>query len=150
VICGLPQNKDELFYMFPKATFPLSYQQLKKAMDERSDSTVVLVQGEIAGFANFYVCQPGIKCSIGNVIVGPGFRGRGVATYLIKTMTQMAFDKHRARVVQISCFNANVAGLLLYSKLGFVPYEIEARKDGAGHRVALVHMKMNNRHARLS
>jgi hypothetical protein len=29
--------------------------------------------------------------------------------------------------VRISCFNGNVAGLLLYAKLGFAPFAIEPR-----------------------
>lgn len=34
----------------------------------------------------------------------------------------------------------NVIGLLLYSKIGFKPCDVEERKDNRGNRVALIHM----------
>jgi hypothetical protein len=45
--------------------------------------------------------------------------------------------------VKISCFNGNVAGLLLYAKLGFVPYAVERRLAPDGERVALVHLHLS-------
>ena len=41
----------------------------------------------------------------------------------------------------LSCFNSNVAGLLLYPKLGFVPFAIEERKNKEQERVALIHLR---------
>lgn len=41
----------------------------------------------------------------------------------------------------VSCFNANVAGLLLHAGLGFQPYAIEARQDRDGKPVALIHLR---------
>jgi hypothetical protein len=55
-------------------------------------------------------------------------------------MIELAVSKHQAKEVSISCFNQNVIGLLLYSKIGFKPYDIEERKDYTGNRVALIHM----------
>jgi len=40
----------------------------------------------------------------------------------------------------LSCFNENTAGLLLYPKLGFVPFAIEERPAPHGGRSALIHM----------
>jgi ribosomal protein S18 acetylase RimI-like enzyme len=42
---------------------------------------------------------------------------------------------------EISCFNQNTAGLLLYKKFGFEPFDIEERKDPNGQRTALIHMR---------
>jgi hypothetical protein len=53
-IVGFAQSAEELFFCFPKANWPLSIGQLAAAMAERRDSTVVLLEGRIAGFANFY------------------------------------------------------------------------------------------------
>lgn len=97
----------------------------------------------MAGFANFYICEPGEKCAIGNVVVAPTARGQGVGRYLIETMVQTAFTKYKVKEVQISCFNQNVAGLLLYPKIGFRPDYIEERFDKQGERVALIHMKLS-------
>ena len=141
-ICAFPQSAEELFYLFPKATFPLTPEQLQRAIDQRFDSTVVLRSGEVVGFANFYLREKGGACAIGNVVVAPATRGQGVGRYLIETMAAKALREHEAREVRISCFNGNVAGLLLYAKLGFLPYGVERRLDPAGSRVALVHMRL--------
>jgi len=140
-ICQFPQSELELFFMFPKASYPLTVEQLQGSIARRTDSTVVLMDGRVVGFANFHVCEPGEKCAIGNVIVAPDVRGQGVGQYLIETMVQIALTKYQAKEVQISCFNQNVPGLLLYQKLGFRPFEIEDRIDKQGNRVASIHMK---------
>lgn len=141
-ICRFPQSADELFFLFPKATFPLAAWQLQEAIAQRSDATVVELEGEVVAFANFYRWEANGRCSIGNVIVSPGVRGRGVGRYLIERMIDTAFSRHQAAEVTVSCFNQNVAGLLLYPKLGFQPFAIEERQDKDGRRVALVHMRL--------
>jgi hypothetical protein len=55
-------------------------------------------------------------------------------------MMQIAREKYRVKTIHISCFNDNLAGLLLYSSLGFTPCEIEERIDHHGNKVALIHM----------
>ena len=142
VICGFPQSEDELFFLFPKAVFPLTPLQLQDVIEQRSDSTVVELSGEIVAFANFYRWESGGRCSIGNVIVSPAARGRGVGSYLIEQMIGLAFSKHQASEVTVSCFNQNVAGLLLYPKLGFQPYAVEERQDKKGNRTALIHLRL--------
>nr|WP_320193513.1 GNAT family N-acetyltransferase [uncultured Desulfobacter sp.] len=139
-ICSFPQNKEELYYFFPKATYPLTPEQLQMAIDQRSDSTVVEQNGNVVGFANFYHWQ-GRTCCIGNVVVSPLARGRGVAEFLIKTMIHIAGIRHAAMFIEISCFNGNTAGILLYKKLGFKPFDIEERQGPTGKRVALIHMR---------
>lgn len=141
VICDFPQSGDELFFFYPKAEFPLTPEQLRNAMKERSDSTVVELNGEVVAFANFYRWEKGGCCAIGNVIVAPAARGRGVGRYLIEQMMNIAFSKHEATEVTVSCFNKNVTGLLLYAKMGFTPCSIEERKDKCGNRVALIVMR---------
>lgn len=138
-ICSFPQSEEELFYFYPKAVYPLTPEQLQRAIDQRSDSTVFVQNGSIVGFANFYHWENGI-CCIGNVIVAPFARGRGVAKFIVETMISLADHRHSANTVQISCFNQNIAGLLLYKKLGFTPFDIEERKYIDGKRVALIHM----------
>ena len=142
IICGFPQSEDELFFLFPKAEFPLSSTQLRDAIAQRSDSTVVELGGEVIAFANFYRWESGGRCSIGNVIVSPAARGRGVGRYLIEQMLGLAFSKHQASDVTVSCFNQNIAGLLLYPQLGFQPYAVEERQDRKGNRIALIHLRL--------
>ncbi|WP_248918777.1 GNAT family N-acetyltransferase [Pseudomonas entomophila] len=140
-ICSFPQGSDELFYMFPKATYPLTPEQLGEAIAQRSGSTVVEANGVVVGFANFYRAEHGGICALGNVVVAPTARGRGVARYLVQCMIGLAREQFAAREVWVSCFNHNTAGLLLYPRLGFVPFGIEERRAPDGARVALVQMR---------
>jgi RimJ/RimL family protein N-acetyltransferase len=140
-ICDFPQNPQELFFMFPKAQYPLTEAQLRASIAQRSDSTVVEEDTSVVGFANFYRVEHDGVCAIGNVIVSPKARGKGVARFLVETMVELAFERHRASEVHISCFNENTAGLLLYPQLGFVPFGVEERVSQDGRRVALVHMR---------
>jgi len=141
IICNFPRDENELFFMYPKAIFPLTIDQLKSSIDSRFDSTVILHEEAITGFANFYEVIENQYCLIGNVIVNPIFRGKGVGAYLINIMEKKAISKYKVKEIHISCFNQNVAGLLLYSSLGYLPYEIEKRFDKKSVPVALIKMK---------
>jgi RimJ/RimL family protein N-acetyltransferase len=79
---------------------------------------------------------------MGNVIIDPRFRSKGVGRYMIGCMMELAFGKHEAAELTASCFNHNVPGLLFYPKLGFKPFAIEERLDKRGARVALIHLKL--------
>ncbi len=141
-ICGFPQSAEELFFLFPRASYPLTPAQLQEAVGQRVDSTVVLHRDEVVGFANFHQVEAGSHCAIGNVVVAPQARGHGVGSDLIRHMSGLAFARHRAREVRISCFNRNVAGLLLYPRLGFQPYAVEERRDPQGGRIVLIHLRL--------
>lgn len=149
-ICGFARDEGELYFFFPKATWPLTAEQLQGSIAQRANSTVVELDGEVVGFANFYQWEEGGICTIGNVIVSPEMRGRGIGEYLVRQMIRQAVEHHRAREVCLSCFNENVAGLLLYPRLGFVPYAIEARVGPQGQRVALIQMRLDDPAAEVS
>ena len=139
-LSSLPQGAQELFYMFPKAQYPLTEVQMADAIAQRFDSTIFEAENRVVGFANFYRAEPGGVCCIGNVIVAQDARCKGVASFIVETMTALAFDRYAASEVQLSCFNGNTAGLLLYPKLGFLPFAIEERASLEGGRLALIHM----------
>lgn len=140
-ICKLPRNEEELFFMFPKAEYPLTINQLEFAISNRFDSTVVLLNKEIVGFANFYEVVEDQYCSIGNVIINSNYRNQGIGTFLIETMEQIAIEKYNVSELRLSCFNTNTKGILLYTKLRYTPYEIEKRIDKAENQIALIKMK---------
>jgi ribosomal protein S18 acetylase RimI-like enzyme len=142
-VCAFAQSADEAFFFFPKCTWPLTPEQLAAAIAQRSDSSVVVEGDEVLAFANFYQWEQGGTCSLGNVLVSPAARGRGVARFLVMQMIEVARERHQAREMKVSCFNHNTAGLLLYPQLGFVPFGIEERKDQEGKRVALVQMRQS-------
>lgn len=141
VIAGFPQNEEELYYMFPKAVYPLTAEQLLEAKRQRYDATMVTCNDEVVGYANFYEAIANQHCSIGNLVVHPQYRSQGVASFLIAAMEQLAHEKYNATEVHISCFDANTKGLLLYAKLGYKPYDIERRIKYNGDPIALIEMK---------
>ncbi|MCG8909289.1 MULTISPECIES: GNAT family N-acetyltransferase [unclassified Pseudomonas] len=146
-VVGFPQDADELFYCYPKASWPLTIGQLAAAIAERRGSTVALLDGRLAGFANFYQWQPNEFCALGNMMVAPWARRHGVAQYLIEVMENLARDQYKAQVMKVSCFNANAAGLLLYARLGYEPQGIVERADPQGRRIALVQLEKTLVHA---
>ena len=141
-ICSFARTEEEQFFFFPAATWPLTEEQLQASVDKRSDSTVIELDGVVVGFANFYKWEQAGTCTIGNVIVDPQIRGKGIGAQLIEQMIDIARTRHQASEVTLSCFNSNVAGLLLYPKLGFVPFAIEERQDKQGRRLALIHLRL--------
>ncbi|MDU1889643.1 MAG: GNAT family N-acetyltransferase [Dysgonomonas sp.] len=140
-ICTFPQNKEELFFMFPRTTYPLTIDKLELAVKNRFDSTVILLDEKIVGFANFYEVKEDHYCSIGNVIINPKHRGLGIGEFLIKTMEHTAINKYNVSELHLSCFNTNTNGILLYSKLDYKPYEIEKWINEDGTKFALIKLK---------
>ncbi len=141
-LCSFLRSAQEQYFMFPRSTYPLTVEQLQTAIEARRDSTVILCDGRLAGFANFYHCQPGESCAIGNVIVRLDLRRHGVGRALIGEMLRLAFEKYAAQKVDISCFNQNTGGLLLYNQIGFRPVSLEERTDWQGEKVITIHLSM--------
>lgn len=140
-ICKLPSNEEELFFMFPKANYPLTVEQLKDTLKVRFEPTVILWDNEIVGFANFYEVKEGQYCSIGNVVVNSRYRNRGFGTFLITVMETIAKTKYNVSEIHLSCFNANMNGLFMYSKLGYKPYKIEKYIKNENEISALIEFK---------
>jgi ribosomal protein S18 acetylase RimI-like enzyme len=140
LICAFPRSEQELFLLFPKAIYPLTPEQLQESINARIEPTVVLCDGRVAGFANLYKCEPDKTCWIGNVVVDPDLRGKGIGTYLINTMTGIAVGKYRVKTIELFCMSHNVTGLFLYQRLGFKPDRFEERIDPQGNRIATIHM----------
>ena len=138
-VCKMPQSAEELFFMFPKANYPLTVEELGASIMKRWDSTVVLLQDRIVGFANFYE----LDCSIGNIIVDLQYRNKGIAKYLIESMEQIAKNKYNVVEIHLSCFNQNTKGILLYYQLGYKPYDIESWIGKNGEKQALIKLKKN-------
>lgn len=140
-ISQLVSTPAELYQIFPRASFPLDTLQLQKLMTERHALTAVIENGKLIAFANLYNVQPGISAFIGNVVVAKAMRGRGVGRSLINYMNTLCINQFHA-IPHLSVFNFNTAAILLYSKLGFTPYAVEARVDIDNNPVALLHLKL--------
>ena len=140
-ICQLPKDEEELFFMFPKAEYPLTERQLEFAINSRFDSTVILFNNIIVGFANFYEVKKSQYTSIGNVVIDANYRNLGIGKYLIHTMEQIAIEKYGVSRLYLPCFNTNTKGILLYSKLGYMPCKIEKWLNFQNESLALIKMK---------
>lgn len=140
-ICSFPQSSEELFYLFPKGYFPLTPEQLRCSIESRCDSTVLEFNDNVAGFANFISAEMGKSCTIGNVILSPTLRSKGLGTALILEMCRIGREKYQVEKMKICCFNQNTVGMLLYTKLGFIPYEITMWEKHDNEKVALIHLE---------
>jgi hypothetical protein len=49
--------------------------------------------------------------------------------------------KYNIQETHLSCFNTNTLGLLLYNKLGYLPYGIEKRTNKRNEISALIKLK---------
>lgn len=145
VICNFPRSAEELFFVFPKAAYPLKPGRLLEAARTRLDPTVGLLDGRIAGYVNFVEVKEKKFCTVGNLVVYPECRRRGVGAYLVDTMVQKAFTTYAARFVRASCFSHNKAAYALYHKLGFRPAEMGQRLGPDGEPVLLIHMHLGRR-----
>lgn len=139
-IVQLPEDKISLFYMFPKATFPLTIEQLKEVINNRFDTTVFLLDDQIIGYANIYFYADEKEPYIGNVILSKDYRGKGLGKEIVKTMIHKAVSNHDTHRVNIAVFKSNISVCNLYKSLGFKEYKTEIRIDFEGNKQELVFM----------
>lgn len=142
-ICALISNKQELFLVYPNGGYPFTELQLNDIANERKLLTVAIVDGHVAGFANLYNYQAKESAFMGNVVIDKRYRGKGGGKQLIEYMLDTAFKKCDLLQVRISVFAHNTPALLLYTGLGFTPYDIDVRRDPDNKSVALIHMRLN-------
>lgn len=140
-ICRFPSNADELFYMAPSASFPLTPNALQAIAKDRESPTVVTWNNDVAAYAALYFNKFAQTYFIGNVIVAPAHRGKGAAAELIGIMADIARRRFDVQDIRLSCMNQNTAGLRLYTKLGFTPYAMEERQNSQGERMVKIDLK---------
>lgn len=138
-IINLVSSPEELYLIAPAANYPWDIEQLEEIFRSRHNLTVAIVDDTVAAFADLYDVIPGDTAFIGNVIVSDQFKGKGIGKALIHYMNKICVFEHNA-VPHISVFSLNSKALLLFKKIGFIPYEIEARKKLNDETVALIKM----------
>jgi ribosomal protein S18 acetylase RimI-like enzyme len=142
-VCGFFAAERELHYAFPGVTYPLTGSVLKTFVESRSDPTLLLADRAIAGFADLFNILPNVECFIGNVIVNKDFRRRGAGMFLIKEMTDIAVSRHGVSRLIIPCWCENTGALLLYSKMGFKPYDILIKNHADSESVPVLLLEKN-------
>ncbi|MFB5681393.1 GNAT family N-acetyltransferase [Paenibacillus terreus] len=141
VISTFPRSEQELFFISPKLRYPLTASQLEEIAKERRCPTVLVCDGHVHGYANFYNAEED-KCWLGNFIISPEYRGKGAAEFLIRHMMGLARVELKVQELHLICHNINTRALLFYTRLGFKPYEIGTRAEHQGTTVAGIHMKI--------
>lgn len=142
-ICRFARDREELYFLFPRATWPLTPEQVRDSLAVRRDPTVVLRGGEVVGYANFAIFESGRTASLGNVSVAPWARRTGVAKHLVSAMMDRAFVHHGLPELRLRCFNTNTPGLLLYAALGFAPIAVDEHTAPWGDRLALFTLRLD-------
>jgi RimJ/RimL family protein N-acetyltransferase len=143
-ISSFARDPDELFLFAPRAEYPLTPDQLRRALRGRLSPTVVLERDRVVGYANLYGFRDADHCFVGNVIVDPDRRGEGIGRYLVERMVARARVDHRIGEVRVSCFAPNAPAMALYIALGFSPYACEPRKGRRGQAWLLVHLRLGS------
>ncbi|WP_339276905.1 GNAT family N-acetyltransferase [Paenibacillus sp. FSL W8-0426] len=130
-ICTFPQNEEELYYISPRFTYPLTPDQILNLLQDRHEPTVVLNKhtNEVVAYANIYGNDPVERtCWLGNVIVSPGYRGTGAAPFLIGVMLDKAKNSMGSQTLRLACHSTNSRGLAFYAKQGFKPFGVRITK----------------------
>jgi RimJ/RimL family protein N-acetyltransferase len=141
-IGGLVTSEEELFCVYPRGHYPFDVQQIRVLARERHELTVAIVKGKVVGFTNLYDMEAQYQAFIGNVIIEKTLRGCGIGRKMIGVMLKFCFEKHCLPKVNISVFSHNIPALVLYSRLGFSPFDLEERQDFAGQKTVMIHMTL--------
>ena len=141
-VCDLIPNEEELFLVYPKGSYPLTVEQMEALLRHRLEPTVLLVEGQVAGFADLYGYRKERSVFIGNVVIDRARRGSGLGRKIVLHLIDLAFQKYDLPRVRISVYNHNAAALLLYGSMGFEPYAMREERDFRGDRVALLHLSL--------
>lgn len=142
VIAQLPEDEIALFYMFPKARYPLDVIQLESIVKNRFESTVFLLNDKIIGYANVYLYNDEKEPYVGNVILSKEYRGMGFGKEMVQTMISKAKSKFKTDSVKIAVFKSNINVYNMYQSLGFQEFKTEIREDFKGNKEELIFMKL--------
>jgi len=138
-ICALVGSRDELSLVQPGAKYPWTVKQLARLTDLRRDLMVAELAGRVVAFADLYGVEPQQHAYIGNLVVAPLIRGRGVGRRLIAVMLEIIYQELGVPEARISVFASNRAAYRLYQSLGFSEYERE-EKPRNGQHDTMIHM----------
>lgn len=142
-ISKLITTPQELFRVYPAGRYPFTLEQVSQLALVRMELSVATVANKVVAFANLYGYEPNQHIFIGNLVIDQNYRGNGLGKGMVQYLLKQVFYKYRLLEARISVFSDNTPALLLYSKLGFEPYQVEERKNFENQRVVLLHMKMD-------
>lgn len=149
-ICDLIPDEEELFLFYAQGKYPLTVKQVKALVKKRLEPTVMLLDNQVAGFANFYGYKERRSVFIGNVVLDRSLRGMGLGKLIVQHMANLAFHKYDLPSVRLHVYNRNLPALLLYYGIGFRPYAMKVKNDYRGDAVIMFSLRLNRDQAELS
>lgn len=142
-VCGFFVNADELFLVNDRGKHPFTPDQLRKLVSKRLDSTVMIENGKIVGFCNFYGLKKGVSIVLGNLIVSPERRGHNLGTTLMEYMFSLAKTQYEVKRIILQVYSENIGALSLYFRLGFAPYSMKPKKNHRGKTAILLNLYLD-------
>lgn len=113
---------------------PIEIAQLWKQVERfrehcRGEALVVIEDGEAIAFG-ILTAWPN-RGEISDLIVQEEKRGQGIGTQMIRALCDLAYERFGISAIEIGVFSNNNRALLLYERLGFVPYRSIQLHKGA-------------------
>jgi len=142
-VCGFIAGERETHYAFPDVSYPLTVAALRKLIESRSDATVLMEDGAPVGFADLFNITRNVQCSIGNLMIDKNHRGKGAGRYFIHQMIDIAVSRHNVTRIVIPCWSENTPAVLLYTRLGFRPFEIMIKNHNDSEAVPVILFEKN-------
>ncbi len=142
-VCGFIAGERETYYAFPDAAYPLTVAALRKFVESRSDPTVLMEDGAPIGFADLFNIKRNVQCYIGNVMIDKKHRGKGAGRRLIQEMIDIASSRHNVTRIVIPCWSENTTAVLLYTRLGFRPFDIYIKNHNDSEAVPVILFEKN-------
>ncbi len=138
IIPGFFADERELHYAFPNAGWPLTAKDLRRSIEARSDSSVLLAGTTPIGFANLFDIKNNVECTLGNVIIDARRRKKGAGQFLVRGMIGIAIEKYKTPRILVSCWQENNTAMMLYAKLGFTPFGTVTKEFTGGITVPVI------------
>ena len=122
------ETPEELFLWTANGfSFPLTREAVQKLMREHTErgdrlffKAVEAESGEVVGHLEFGALdRHNRSLRIGRVLVAPAFRGRGVATGMMRAALAFAFGDFGAHRVELGVFDTNTRARACYERVGF-------------------------------
>lgn len=133
-------SREEVFhYLFSKASSNEEAARVKTAAYAEMHQSVPTeffvyekASGQAMGIAGTKELSAG-KFTVTDIAIGPDFSGRGYGKQVLNALSQLAFEKYGAEVLQYSCFAENQRSRNLALSCGFLyshSEKAELTKDG--------------------
>ncbi len=142
-VCGFISGERETYYAFPDVAYPLTVAALRQFVESRSDATILMEDGAPVGFADLFNITRNVECHIGNVMIDRNHRGKGAGRRLIREMIDIAASRHNVMRIIVPCWSENTPAVLLYTRLGFRPFDITIKNHNDSEAVPVILFEKN-------